>query len=700
MDGVGCYRYSDTLPPLDGNQPTVAFDDIAATGTRLPLGDDQVSAALPLGFAFNLYGAAYTQVYVTSNGFLSFLKDQGPGLNLFNIPNALAPNAVVAGAWLDLAPNQSGNIYYQTKGMAPNRRFIVEWKAVPQLDGTHPVTFEIILYETIHEIIVQYSSAVTSQTAAAGIERSDGQAGISWRFAPLNLTAAAVRYFAVGGGDADGDGIAACIDNCDNMANPSQVDVDHDAIGDACDSCVDSDGDGFHDPGYPDSGAGCPACTLDNCPSVPNPNQADSNNDGVGDACTGGPVPSGGEFEANSYTTGDQGYPSPSVARDPSGNFVVVWGGAGNGDDDEGIFGQRFGSTGTKVGTEFRVNSYTNFGQGNPRVAKDGAGNFVVVWDGEGGTDYAGVFGQRFSGSGAAQGGQFQVNSYVAGAQEYPAVAAAGAGNFVVVWAGAGACDGAGIFGQRFSSSGAKVGSEFRVSTTLSGTRSSPAVAIDPASGNFVVVWDGTGPGDPDGVFGQRFNSAGTKLGSEFRVNTYTTGPQLDAAVAVEAAGTFVVAWDSYQDGSGTAVMGQRFDFSSGGKLASEFRVNTTTYNNQAAPAMAGGAGKFVVVWRSDEYGAYSGTGVFGQRFGLCGNHRIDPGEQCDDGNTVSGDCCDSTCQVKAPNNTPCNDGDSCTGADTCQNGVCTGGACQTGKTCGVGCGGHCKLSGSSCVCQ
>src|SRR5919198_3919218 len=83
MDGVGCYRYSDTLPPVDGNQPTVAFDDIAATGTRLPLGDDQVSAALPLGFAFNLYGAAYTQVYVTSNGFLSFLKDQGPGLNLF-----------------------------------------------------------------------------------------------------------------------------------------------------------------------------------------------------------------------------------------------------------------------------------------------------------------------------------------------------------------------------------------------------------------------------------------------------------------------------------------------------------------------------------------------------------------------------------------------------------------------------------------
>ena len=33
--------------------------------------------------------------------------------------------------------------------------------------------------------------------------------------------------------------------------------------------------------------------------------------------------------------------------------------------------------------------------------------------------------------------------------------------------------------------------------------------------------------------------------------------------------------------------------------------------------------------------------------FAVCGDGVLDPGEQCDDHNTVAGDCCSPTCQIE-----------------------------------------------------
>ncbi|HUU01582.1 MAG TPA: thrombospondin type 3 repeat-containing protein [Myxococcota bacterium] len=80
--------------------------------------------------------------------------------------------------------------------------------------------------------------------------------------------------------DIDGDGYNYADDNCPQHANPSQQDSDADDIGNVCDNCPqlsnsvqgDDDSDGVGD-----------AC--DNCPAIMNPWQDDWNNDGVGDAC-------------------------------------------------------------------------------------------------------------------------------------------------------------------------------------------------------------------------------------------------------------------------------------------------------------------------------------------------------------------------------------------------------------------------------
>src|SRR5258705_357772 len=88
--------------------------------------------------------------------------------------------------------------------------------------------------------------------------------------------------------------------------------------------------------------------------------------------------PLGPDFRVNSYVKNNQA--SPSVSLDPVGNFVVTWSRYTQDGSGLGVFAQRLPTRGTPLGPEFRVNTYTTNVQMSPSVAMDPSGDFVVVW--------------------------------------------------------------------------------------------------------------------------------------------------------------------------------------------------------------------------------------------------------------------------------------------------------------------------------
>jgi hypothetical protein len=87
--------------------------------------------------------------------------------------------------------------------------------------------------------------------------------------------------------DPDGDGVAGSADNCPAIKNPDQTDSDGDGLGDRCDGPppVDTDNDGIPDATDVDDDNDGVLDTTDNCPLVANPDQADTDHDRIGNAC-------------------------------------------------------------------------------------------------------------------------------------------------------------------------------------------------------------------------------------------------------------------------------------------------------------------------------------------------------------------------------------------------------------------------------
>jgi hypothetical protein len=325
------------------------------------------------------------------------------------------------------------------------------------------------------------------------------------------------------------------------------------------------------------------------------------------------------ETRVNTTTTGDQTL--PIIAMNAAGSSVVVWQSFGQDGNGWGVYAQRYDAAGNPVGSEILVPDVVNSDEGAPHVAMDAAGNFVVTWNalGRDGSDI-GVYAKRFHADGTPSGSDFLVNTYTTGDQRNPSVAMAPNGNFVISWESWNQ-DGHewGVYAQRYNAAGVAQGPETLVNTNTTSFQWNTHLAID-AAGNYTIVWDGfTYDGNEWGVFGQRFSSTGAKLGGEFKINTFDAGLQGGNAIGMDDAGNFVVTWSSYaQDGSGNGIYGKRYA-STGDVLGSEFLVNTYSLGDQQNPGVTMDAdGDFVITWASFVQDG-DNWGVYGQRYAPSG---------------------------------------------------------------------------------
>jgi hypothetical protein len=308
-----------------------------------------------------------------------------------------------------------------------------------------------------------------------------------------------------------------------------------------------------------------------------------------------------------------------AVAMDSDGEYVVTWSSYGEDGSGWGVYAERFNAQGVAQGGQFRVNTTTNGDQMDARLGMDSQGNFVVVWTsyGQDGSGW-GVYGQRYNSQGQAQGCEVRVNTTTTGDQEYASVAMNCSGNFVVTWSSNGQ-DGSGwgVYAQRYSSCGGAQGCEFRVNATTAGDQMYSSVAMDP-SGDFVITWSSNGQdGSGWGVYARRYNSAGVSMGCEFLVNSTTAGDQMYSNVAMDGSGNFTITWSSNSyNGSGWGVYGQQYT-SCGTAYGSQFLISTSAAGDQQFSSFAmNSLGQAIVVWTASGSGS-NPAGVYSAQLSL-----------------------------------------------------------------------------------
>ncbi len=206
------YRWIDSEEP---GGPVYNWIEISSTGTSVVTygvnafaGDDNFSEPIPLGFDFPFYGINRTYFHADINGELLLAENNwynpfpGSGWdndgNIFNyhapIPGYTEMPALIAVFWDDLfAEENTGDVYYQMFGTAPDRYGVIQWNNLRFSagdGGSQTLCFEVILHEN-GDIIMQYKNVDNGQTGSAfphvfgqsatiAIQNDDATAGLCY----------------------------------------------------------------------------------------------------------------------------------------------------------------------------------------------------------------------------------------------------------------------------------------------------------------------------------------------------------------------------------------------------------------------------------------------------------------------------------------------------------------------------------------
>lgn len=188
---------------------------------------------LPLPFPLFFYGRRQTTIQPVYSGYATF----GPPQSVTYFNTSL-PNSMGAGLypfWDDIG----GGWRTSTVGEAPDRTFVLEYVNGIAYPERVPVTFEVLLHERDSSIVFQYRGDATGRSATIGIQNADGTDAFQLGFENAVLHDGVAVRLTPPVIDTDADGVPEQIDRCPTTPDPEQRDLDDDGRGDACD---DDDG--------------------------------------------------------------------------------------------------------------------------------------------------------------------------------------------------------------------------------------------------------------------------------------------------------------------------------------------------------------------------------------------------------------------------------------------------------------------------
>ena len=181
------YEWIDSNDP---NGPAYVWNSITANPGAVAVTfsngtlDDGYTNAIPLGFIFKFYNNNYSNIYLSTNGFLSFSALTSSYYTNASITNGTDPNNIIAPFWDDLDGRTQGTVHY----LGEPDKFTIQYTNWQKYSATGSFTFQIVLYSNGKIMYYYNNMSGTLNSATVGIENSTGTDGLQVAYNAAYIT--------------------------------------------------------------------------------------------------------------------------------------------------------------------------------------------------------------------------------------------------------------------------------------------------------------------------------------------------------------------------------------------------------------------------------------------------------------------------------------------------------------------------------
>jgi hypothetical protein len=157
--------------------------------------DDDYAGPVGIGFPFKFYEKTYTELYVSTDGLVSFEEGVSVQSNQL-LPHDLKPNNLIAPLWMDLHTCPLGPCPNKVFTSSSPTRFVIQWTDVYRFGSDDKQTFQVVLYPNGN--IEYHYKTITGDLGeyTIGIEDRDGADGLTYSYngSPATSSGKAVRF--------------------------------------------------------------------------------------------------------------------------------------------------------------------------------------------------------------------------------------------------------------------------------------------------------------------------------------------------------------------------------------------------------------------------------------------------------------------------------------------------------------------------